>query len=174
MKKNEETEQSRARGQMAQQDAYLDERLSEGGREELKDRATRFVVDVNDLMGEIARQAGTYAYFSHVLASHETISAKAKLNLDAVEAKLKTIIRNNDPRSGRSGGPTNDQVEAQVRGSSEWIEAAAGLKNAQDRVAHLSADVVASAQKAAMLKLLVSLTEAERRMKGYIKAGESE
>jgi len=156
------------RKQLAQHDQYLDAEMNDKTKEELKERALRFAVNVNDLTDEISRQPADYAYYAYTLAVHETIRAKASLRVKLVESKIVTAIKNRDPRDGRSGGPTVSQIEATVQNDGTYQSALVDLRNAEHRVALLTADVTASAQKAAMLKLFSELMKKESQMKGFV------
>jgi hypothetical protein len=156
------------RKQLAQHDQYLDAELNDTTKEELKERALRFAIDVNNLTEEISRQPADYAYYAYTLAVHETIRAKAALKTKLVESGIITAIKARDPRDGRSGGPTVGQIEASVQNDLTYQKALVDLRNAEHRVALLNADVTASAQKAAMLKLFSELMKKESQMKGFV------
>lgn len=148
-------------------DKYVSQELSQEGRDNLKERATRFAIDTNNLTEEVARQPAEYAYFAHILATHETIAAKAKMRMEAREAEVKNALRGVDSRSGKSGGPTIDALNSAVKEDQIYLQCLADYRNALDRVAHLSADVNASAQKSTMLRLLGGMVQTETQMKGY-------
>jgi hypothetical protein len=160
------------RTELKNHDKYLDAEFSEEAREELKERALRFAIDTDNLTEEVAKQPAEYAYFAHTLAIHETIRAKATLKVKLVESQIRQAIHNRDSRDGRSGGPTVSQIEAMVQNEPQYQQALVELRNAEHRVALLQADVTASAQKAAMLKLFSDMVSRETHMKGFVKDGE--
>jgi hypothetical protein len=159
------------RKQLANHDKYLDVELSDKTKEELKERAERFAINLNDLDEEAARQPAEYAYYAYTLGVHETIAAKARMKEVKIKAEIVDAIKRNDPRDGRSGGPTITQIDAMVQNDLNYQQAVADVKNAEHRVALLNADVTASAQKAAMLKLFSQRYNRETQMKGFIDDG---
>lgn len=149
-------------------DKYMDDEFTEEGREELKERALRFAIDTGKLDDEVARQPSEYAYYAYSLAVHETLRNKANLRVKLVESQIRILIKNRDPRDGRSGGPTVSIIEAEVQNNPQYQQAVVDLRNAEHRVALLQADVTASAQKAAMLKLLAPSFYRETQLKSYV------
>lgn len=152
---------------LSEYDQYVDENISEEWKEEAKKRALRFAVDTNALTDEVKCQPADYAYIAHTLVVHQALAAKARLQMEVIAAKIKTAIKDGDPRSAKSGGPTLDQIDAMVKQNPQYLEALVTLRNAEDRVAHSTADATASAQKAAMLRLLSGLVQTETQMRGY-------
>ena len=146
--------------------------MQQKDRDEFKERALRFAIDTNDLTEEISKQPGAYAYYAYTLAVHDTLRARAELKRKLTDAKIRLDIKRVDSRDGRSGGPTVGQIEAMVENNPEYQDTVIDVRNAEFRVQLLQADVNASAQKAAMLKLLAPMREKELRMKGYTTDGE--
>jgi hypothetical protein len=148
-------------------DVYIKDCLSKELLDTNKQRAKQFAVDLNNLINEVAVQAGTYSYIAHASATQAPIMNTAKLKVDTIAAKIKKTMKDSSPGSGKSGGFTVDYIDSSVKSNPEYVKALADFRNAETRLLHIQADERASSMKSTMLRLLGGLVEREKTVRPY-------